>query len=239
MFKDKPTDLKKTSMMKHFQTTFLFLFMALGFGQSTKTLSLQKFNAVKVYDRISITLVKADKNILVVTGKDKEDVSIAESKGTLKIKMNMREFLSGNHIEATLYFTEDLSLIDANENAKIISKATIKSSDLEIKAQEAGIIALELATDYVTVKSTTGSEITLSGTSKVQDVSVNTGGKVFNKNLDTKETTVTVLAGGHADILATDAAVARVKAGGSITIYGNPKSLDQDDTFGGTIKLMD
>lgn len=225
-------------MLKYFQTTFLFLFMAFGFGQATKTLSLQKFKQVKVYDRITITLVKADKNILVVSGEDKEDVNISESNGTLKIRMGVKEFLSGNHIEATLYFTEDLSLIDANENAKIVSKVPIKSYKLEIKAQEAGIIALEISTDYVTVKSTMGGEISLNGKSKVQDVSVNTGGKVYAKALNTKETKVTVLAGGHADIFASDTVVARVKAGGSIAIYGNPKNVDKDDTFGGNIKVM-
>ena len=68
---------------------------------------------------------------------------------------------------------------------------------------------------------------------------VNTGGKIRNKELNTKETVVVVNAGGRADVKASDYVKAKVRAGGYIYIYGNPKQVDRDKVFGGKIAVVD
>ncbi|TVZ15515.1 head GIN domain-containing protein [Maribacter sp. MAR_2009_72] len=207
-------------------------------GQHNQTIPLQKFNELKVYDRISVSLVKDNENKLVIRGEDKDDVSIQESNGQLKIKMAIHEFLSGNTVTIKLHYTEPLTVIDANENARIISENNVRAGTLDIKAQEAGLIILNLEATTVHIKSTTGSEIKLSGTTQTQDIHINTGGKVDTKKLKSENTEVTVLAGGRAEIFATEKVTAKVKAGGNIIIHGNPKIVDRDDTFGGVITIL-
>jgi len=68
---------------------------------------------------------------------------------------------------------------------------------------------------------------------------VNTGGKIYNKQLNTQQTTVVVNAGGRADVNASEKVDAKVRAGGSIYIYGNPKEIDKDKVFGGKIEVVD
>ncbi len=124
-------------------------------------------------------------------------------------------------------------MTDANENAKIKSDETIKGNRLEIKTQEGGKIDLkELYTKAISC-----GEVTLAGTAKVQEVMVNTGGKAYNKNLNTTETTVVVNAG--ADVKASVKVKVKVRAGGSIYIYGNPKEADHDKVFGRKIEVLD
>jgi hypothetical protein len=175
---------------------------------------------------------------LYLSGENQEDVKIFENNGVLKITMDLDQFISSNTVDVELYYTEALTIIDANENAKIISNAPLKGEKLEIKAQESGIVSLALDMEYVLVKCNTGSETTLTGTSKIQDVSVNTGGKVYHKELLVKETSVTVLGGGHAEIHGTEKVIARVKAGGSIEVYGKPRIIEKDATFGGNILVI-
>ena len=79
----------------------------------------------------------------------------------------------------------------------------------------------------------------MTGNAKVQEVMVNTGGKVYNKALDTGTTKVTVSAGGRADVKASERVEAKVRAGGSIYIYGNPKQIEKDKVFGGKIEVVD
>ncbi|WP_339841287.1 head GIN domain-containing protein [uncultured Maribacter sp.] len=198
---------------------------------------MAKFNEVKVYDRITVNLVKGKENKLVLSGDDKEDVSVVETNGLLKIKMAINETLSGNTVNAKLFYTEELKVIDANENARIVSTDMIKSSTIEIRSQEAAVITLNIDVTTLKAKSTTGSEIKLSGTTHTQDANINTGGKLYNKALKSKSTSVTVLGGGKAEVYASEKIIAKVKAGGSIQIYGNPKTRDTDDTFGGKIEF--
>ncbi len=226
-------------MERKYLTVWLFLIVATVFGQRSNTIELERFTELKVYDRIIVTLVKSNENKLVITGDDKDEVEISEKGDLLKIKMEFDNFLDGNEAKATLYYKEELSLIDANENAKIVSNEVYQGKRTDIRGQEGGVIDLELAVDYVYVRAISGSEITLTGRSNEQEIAVNTGGKVYNEDFNTSKTTVTVLAGGRADVKASSKVVAKVKAGGSIYIYGNPDNIEKNKVFGGKIKIMD
>jgi len=209
-------------------------------AQRESTKQLDKFTKVKVYDRIIVTLIKSNENKIVITGDDQDEISISNKNGLLKIRMEFDNFLSGNEAIATLYYTENLELIDANENAHIKSNETLKGSNrVEIKSQEGGHIDLKVDLADVYAKSISGGEVTLTGKSKNQEVMVNTGGKVYNKELNTEDTSVVVNAGGRADVKASERVKAKVRAGGSIYIYGNPKNVDRDKVFGGKIKIVD
>lgn len=218
--------------------TFFICAVLVCFAQNTTTISLQDFTELKVYDRITVTLIKADENKLEISTANKDDMSITENNGVLKIKMVTKNFLGGNTFKAKLHYTESLKIIDANENARIVSSGIIKGSTLDINSQEAGVITLNIDADTVNTKSTSGSEIKLSGVAVQQDAHVNTGGKLYNKNLKSKNTSVIVLGGGIAEVYASEKVVAKVKAGGTIEIYGNPKSIDKDKTFGGKIEFI-
>jgi len=208
-------------------------------AQETTTKKIEKFTELKAYDRIIVNLVKGNENKVVISGDDKDEVNISNKNGLLKIKMEFDNFMDGDEAKATLYYTEDLTLIDANENAKIKSDETFEGDRVEIKTQEGGKIDLKVDLKDLYAKSISGGEVTLTGTVKVQEVMVNTGGKVYNKNLNTEETTVVVSAGGRADVKASEKVKAKVRAGGSIYIYGNPKEVDSDKVFGGKIEVLD
>jgi len=226
--------------MKNTITILALLLVAFNsFGQLKKTKQLDKFTKVKVYDRIMVELVKSNENKIVITGDDQDEIRISNKNGLLKIRMEFDNFLDGDEAKAVLYYTEPLSLLDANENAKISSKETFEGERVEIKAQEGGHIDLKIDIADLYTKSISGSVVTLTGKAQIQEIMVNTGGKIYNKELDTSETTVVVNAGGRADVKASKRVKAKVRAGGSIYIYGNPKEVDRDKVFGGKIQIVD
>ncbi|MEO9662832.1 MAG: head GIN domain-containing protein [Maribacter dokdonensis] len=206
-------------------------------AQNNAIISLENFTELQVYDRISVTLVKGEENKIEIPLEHKKDLSITENDARLRLKMCSGESVLNSTLSLKLYYTEALSIIDANKNSRIISTGLVIGTDLAIEAQDASTITLNIAYNNVSAKSTSGSEIKLSGTSTNQEVMINTGGKLFNKGLKTKNSTVIVLSGGSAEVYTSEAVIAKVKAGGSITVYGNPKSVDKDDTFGGKIAI--
>lgn len=217
---------------------FALLFLTTTRAQKSTTKELEKFTELKVYDRIVVNLVRGSENKLVITGDDNDEVEIDNEDGLLKIKMEFDNFLDGDEAMGTLYYTEDLTLIDANENAKIRSKKAVTGDHLDIRAQEGGKIDMKIDSKSLYTRSTTGGEVTLTGTTNNQEVMVNTGGKTYNKKLNTVETQVTVQAGGRADVKASDKVKAKVRAGGSIYVHGNPKEVEKDKVFGGKIEVI-
>jgi hypothetical protein len=225
-------------MKKYLSFLIFVLFSSSGLAQQKTTKDLEKFTQLKVYDRIIVKLVKSDTNKIVIEGDDQDEVNISNKEGLLKIRMEFDNFMDGDEAIATLYYSESLILIDANENAKIKSNQTIKGNRVEIKAQEGGHIDLKIDIADLYAKSISGSEVTLTGAAKIQEVMINTGGKIYNKDLNTSETTVVVNAGGRADVKASDKVEAKVRAGGSIYIYGNPKDVKRNKVFGGKIQVV-
>ena len=84
-------------------------------------------------------------------------------------------------------------------------------------------------------KLNSGGIINLSGKAVTQKATITSGGIFIAKNLETFQTTVSVSAGGSADVNASALVDAKVNAGGTITIFGKPKQIKQQAFAGGTI----
>ena len=205
---------------------------------TTVNQTLSAFSEIKVFDGISVNLIPSEKNEAVIHGANVEDVTILVSEGSLKIRMKVTKIFSGYRTFVDVYYRQPLRVIDVNEDARIISKETIKQEVLEVKAQEGGEIQVQADVTQFLVKVVTGGVIKAAGGSKNQDVQINTGGNYRGKDFKTGFSTVNVNAGSLAEIHATDYVKATVKAGGEVLVYGDPAKMDEKTVFGGTIKRM-
>ncbi|MEX0289862.1 MAG: head GIN domain-containing protein [Flavobacteriaceae bacterium] len=203
-----------------------------------RSLDLEKFTQVKAFDGISVNLIRSNDNRAVITGANTKKVAIVNNSGVLKIRMNIDKLFSGYRTFVDLYYTEDLVVIDVNEDARISSEETLEQDVLEVKAQEGGEIVIKARVEQMLIKSVTGGIISATGSSDNQDVAINTGGVYEGKDFKTKFTTVNVNAGSTAEIFATDYVKATVKAGGEVLVFGDPSKMDEKTVFGGKIKRM-
>jgi hypothetical protein len=199
---------------------------------------LQSFTEIKVFDGLSVNLIKAPENKAVITGANTKNVAIVNNEGVLKIRMQVTKLFSGYRTFVDLYYTEKLVVIDVNEDARITSKEVIKQDVLELKAQEGGELSINTEVEQLLIKTVTGGVIETFGTADLQDVAINTGGIYKGKELITKFSTVNVNAGSKAEIYATNYVKAMVKAGGEVLVFGDPEKMDEKTVFGGIITRM-
>lgn len=216
----------------------LFSFHALCAQEEKITQELEKFTEVKGFDGLSINLIKSDVNRAIVTGANTKKVAIVNNAGVLKLRMEIDKIFSGYRTFIDLYHTEELKVIDVNEDARISSEEAFIQGVLELKAQEGGELVINCQTEQLLIKAITGGEIAVTGFSDNQDVIINTGGIYDGKGFKTKYTTITVNAGGNAEIYATEYVKANVKAGGEVLVYGDPLKMDEKTVFGGKVKRV-
>ena len=69
------------------------------------------------------------------------------------------------------------------------------------------------------------------------DVIVNAGAVFNSEKCQAESVVVSVNAGGKANVKATELVDAKVRAGGTINIYGKPKQVNQKTILGGEIVL--
>ena len=210
----------------------LLVFSSIAFGQVEKNVG--DFTKVTSFDQIDVILVKSNENKVVIDGKEAEEVELINKSGELKIRMPLDQLLGGDHISVTVFFT-NLTAVEANEGSRIACGDKLKAVAFDINAKEGSKIRLTIDVEKLNVKAANGSQINLEGSADIQDVLVNSGGIYEAKNFKTSITTITVNAGGDADIYATNLVDAKVRAGGDIMIYGKPKQINQKVIAGGNI----
>ncbi len=219
--------------------SIFFLGLQFSVAQNEKiTKKLDAFTQVKGFDGLSINLIKSSENKIIIKGANTNKVAVVNNDGILKIRMEIDKIFSGYRTFIDLYYTEDLVVIDVNEDAKIVCNETLKQDVLELKAQEGGELEISAQVEQMLIKSVTGGIIKTRGSSDVQDVAINTGGVYEGKAFKTKFSTVNVNAGSKAEIYASDYVKAVVKAGGEVLVYGDPAKMEEKTVFGGIITRM-
>lgn len=219
--------------MKKILVGLLFI-SSFGFSQIEKKLG--EFTKVTAFDQIDVLLLKGTENKVILNGTNSEEVELVNKNGELKLRLPVAKLLKGDNISATVYYT-NLDALEANEGSRIASSEILNGIAFDIVVKEGSIIKLEnLEVDKLTARITSGSELSIKGKVKNQDIIANAGGKYFGENCITNQTTVTVNAGGEATVHATDLVDAKTRAGGSILIFGKPKQINQKTVAGGSIK---
>jgi len=221
-------------MKKILLVAFLML-TQINFAQEKLTKNLGDFDAVRVFDRISVQLVPANENKIEITGDRRDDVEIVNKNGDLKIRMKLKKLLKGEDITAILYFKNEIETIEASEGSYVSSEATFKAIDFSVNVKEGAEIKINLDAQKLAVKATSGGIVKLKGSANNQDIVINSGGIVDAKDLETSQTTVAINAGGEADVKASELVDAKTRAGGDITIYGSPKKINKKTFAGGNI----
>jgi hypothetical protein len=213
---------------------FLFFVFVAQVTFAQTTIVLKDFDDVKVFDKLTVTLIASNETKAVITGPEQSKVEIVNKKGLLKIRMPITKLLSGDEAKVELYFKQ-IHTIDANEGSIVTCADVFKQTSLDLNTQEGAKITAVLDVDKTTIKAVSGGIVTLTGKAVTQSVSINSGGVFNGKELETSQTNVTVFAGGNADVNATTVVDAKVKTGGTILIYGKPKEVKQETVMGGTI----
>ena len=193
------------------------------------------FNKVTAFDKIDVILIQADEEKVVINGAGFEDVEIINKNGELKIRMPLLKMLSGDNVTATVYF-KNIDAIEANEGSRISFQDTLKATSFDIIAKEAAQINIIINVSRLTVKISSAAVVEAFGKATIQDVILGSGAVYKASKLITTQTIITANAGAEADVFATELVDAKVRAGGTIIIYGNPKQTNKKIIAGGQIK---
>lgn len=215
----------------------LFIFISsVNFAQTT--IALGDFSDLKVFDKLNVTLVASDENKAEISGTSQSKVEIVNKNGLLKIRMPLTKIMSGDEAKVTLYFKK-IQSIDANEGSNVFCSAIFKQTTLDLSTQEGAQISVVLDVDRTSIKAYSGGIVKVMGSAVTQSVLINSGGILEAGDLETSQTTVSIVAGGSADVRASSLVDAKVKAGGTVTVHGKPKELRQETFMGGKIVQND
>ena len=213
----------------------LLLISSLTYSQTEKKVG--DFHKVTAFDQITVELIASEENRIELSGTNSNEVEVVNRNGELKLRMPLTKLMKGNQVKAKVYYT-DLDAVEANEGAQISTKSICKGTSFDIIAKEGAKIDIRLEVSKLNVKISSGGIVNTEGTAKNQDVLVSAGALYEGKELTTEQTVVSSNAGGESTVFATELVDAKVRAGGTILIYGKPKQVNQKTVIGGRIEIV-
>ncbi len=174
-----------------------------------------EFREIKVFDLIEVNLIKSDENRILIKGQNVEDINFVNRDGVLKLRMELEKKFQGEDTFIEVYYT-DLRVIDANEGAHIVCNELVEQKRIELRAQEGARIDIGM---------------------KVSDAEIRavTGGIFEGRDLKTESSSIRISAGGEAELYASQEVDIQIRAGGDVTVWGDPEKVYKDQLFGGRI----
>ncbi|MDW5288957.1 head GIN domain-containing protein [Formosa sp. PL04] len=224
--------------MKHLVVLFIACLSMGIHAQETVEKTVGEFKELKVYDLISVNLIKSDINKIEISGNNADKVETVNKNGTLKVRMSIDNSFNGEKTKVNIYYTS-IGTIDVNEGSMVTSKDTLKQFEIHLKAQEGAKIDIPLNVSFVVVKSITGGNITTQGTAKNEQISILTGGIYNGQLLESETSKVTVQAAGEAHVKTSKELDITIRAGGDVYVYGNPETITENKVLGGRILRVD
>lgn len=218
--------------------TFYVLLLLLGAAPLTAQRIVDRevgaFDEIKVFDLIEVNLIRADENRILIKGENVDDIEFVNRDGVLKLRMEFEKKFRGEDTFIEVYYT-DLRVIDANEGARIVCNEMLEQDRIELRAQEGARIEAGMKVRDAEIRAVTGGSIVASGLAENQVITLNTGGIFEGRDLKTESSSVRVSAGGEAELYASEEVDIQIRAGGDVTVWGDPHRVKKDQVFGGRI----
>lgn len=227
--------MKVIMKIKRISLIILLLISSISYSQE-RTINLGDFTILKVFNGLTLELVRSDEQKIIISGEKKENVTVKNTNGKLKVFLNFPEVYDDERVKIKLYYKEDIDILDANEGAAIFSDEVFKQQNVTIRSQEGAYIHIVLDVPFLSVKAVSGGNIRLRGTAKNQEVEVTTGAVYESYELVTENSEVTSASGAIAQINVSSLLEAKVRFGGKIYYKGNPEKVTRQKVIGGTIE---
>ncbi len=209
-------------------TTFLYA--------QDRSQNLGDFNELKIFNGLSVDIVRSDQAKIEITGEKTNDVTVKNVNGKLKLSLKFPENFNPDKVSIKVYYSQDLSILDANEGSAIFSDEIIDQVNLTVKTQEGAYIRVPVDVKYLTIKAVSGASIKIRGKATNQEITVTTGGVYEGYELTTENTEITASSGAKAEVSVSGLLDASVRFGGTIYYKGNPEKVNSKKVMGGTIK---
>jgi hypothetical protein len=224
--------------MRHIITFCIALFAFSSFAQRIVDREVGDFHEIKVFDLIEVNLIQSDENRILIKGSNVDDIKWVNKDGTLKLRMELEKRFQGEDTFIEVYYKK-LNVIDGNEGSRITCNEMVQKDRIELRAQEGAQIKIGMNVGYADFRAVTGGIIEASGLAENQTIVLNTGGIFEGRDLRSATSEVKIQAGGEAEVFASERIDINVKAGGDVTVYGQPKEVNKKTFIGGRIHIVD
>ncbi len=174
-------------------------------------------------------MVEADENLLQYIETDIED-------GKLHITTSEN---IGNSKSKKVYVTyKELIAVEASSGADVTGNSVIKSENLSLKSSSGADLKVEVFAKDLIAKSSSGADLEVSGKASSLRADASSGSELDAKELLVINCNAEASSGAGVTVNVKEKLETQVSSGGDINYYGNPISVNSNESHSGSVNKM-
>lgn len=179
----------------------------------------------------------------------------SENKVTVKADENLHQYIETNIENGQLHITtsenigdseaknvyvtfKNLTRIVASSGAEISGTSVVKSKDLSLKCTSGAEMELEVFSQSLSASTSSGDNMKLSGKASTFNADASSGSELEAKELLTINCTAEASSGAEVTVNVKEKLETQVGSGGEINYYGNPLSINSNESYSGSVNKM-
>ena len=201
------------------KSIFILVAVALSqFAVAQQTVTLKEFKSLTVGSDTEVTMIKSNKNELVVKDSDEETADISNEEGLLVLNSD------GNYV---LYYNCEIENITVASDGILVCNDEIKSDKLSVTADSDAVVTLKVNVMQLQTTANSDAVITLKGKAVNHSAAFNSDAELNAKDLVNDNTDITLASDATAVITSKKSVNATASSDASLTIYGKPKDVNK------------
>jgi hypothetical protein len=195
----------------------LAVLAAAQFATAQKTVQLKEFTSVALSGDIKLSLIKSSENKAVIE-QDDEEIQVQSDGNSLAI--------SGDGT-LVVYYTAAIENISAGADTVVVSNDEIKGKSFNLSAAADSKVKLNLNVKKLNVAAAADSQVNIDGKAEILVAAVASDAQFNVKELSAGDVQIVLASDAQALITAKGTVDATVASDGQLTIYGNPKKVNE------------
>lgn len=195
----------------------LAVLAAAQFATAQKTVQLKEFTSVAISGDIKLSLIKSSENKAVID-QDDEEIQVQSDGNSLAI--------SGDGT-LVVYYTAAIENISAGADTVVVSNDEIKGKSFNLSAAVDSKVKLNLNVKKLNVAAAADSQVNIDGKAEILVAAVASDAQFNVKELSAGDIQIVLASDAQALITAKGTVDATVASDGQLTIYGNPKKVNE------------
>jgi hypothetical protein len=197
------------------------------------------FNALKIGGSFEVLLQRGEQSYVQINTDENLLAFIdTEVHGDVLEITQQKKLISKKKIKLIVNYV-DLNELRAMGAALIKNEGYLRSEDLIIRMEGAGIVELKIQSEKLEVVLSGAGIVKLAGEAQVQDLRLTGAGKLEAFDLESSVCHISVGGLGGAEIFVTDVLNAKIEGIGGIEYAGNPDEISTEINGLGKIKAVD
>lgn len=209
-----------------------------GTGKITKkerTLN-KSFNAIKSSRGLDIVLTKNQSKEVIIEANENlhSHIEVYVEEGVLHVTSDKNIYQADEKTVYVPYST--LNKIVATSGSEVRSQETVSQKDFSINATSGANVKLSIRAETLTTSATSGATLELSGKVNNHKAKATSGANTKANDLLSVVSEAKATSGAYIRIHAKETFTGKATSGANISYYGNPTSVSENDTSGGTVR---